>query len=77
MKGGVVYKTINRYDPSKYKFITLLHLCMSSARFIWFMSDICHLIKTTRNCWESSSKNGARHLQVYAHNLTDLTSSIG
>jgi hypothetical protein len=28
------------------------------------MSDIRHLLKTTRNCWESSTKNGARHLEV-------------
>uniref|UniRef100_A0A1X7TG45 Uncharacterized protein n=1 Tax=Amphimedon queenslandica TaxID=400682 RepID=A0A1X7TG45_AMPQE len=49
IKDGVVYKAKNIYDPTK---------------FVWFMSDICHLIKTTRNCWENSSKNGTRHLEI-------------
>jgi hypothetical protein len=49
MKEGVVYRVKNIYDPTKY---------------IWFMSDICHLIKTTRNCWSNSSKEGTRHLEV-------------
>jgi hypothetical protein len=49
MKGGVVYKTKNIYDLNKS---------------IWFMSDICNLIKTIRNCWENSCKNGTRHLEI-------------
>uniref|UniRef100_A0A1X7TZ77 Uncharacterized protein n=2 Tax=Amphimedon queenslandica TaxID=400682 RepID=A0A1X7TZ77_AMPQE len=55
MKGGVVYtETKNIYNPSKY---------------IWFMSDICHLIKTTRNCWENSSKKATRHLQINGRHI--------
>ena len=36
MKDGIVYRTINRY---------------CNDRFIYLMSDVPHLIKTTRNCW--------------------------
>ena len=39
MKHRVVYKTVNRFYREK---------------FIYFMSDVPHLIKTTRNCWYSS-----------------------
>jgi hypothetical protein len=53
-KNGVVYKVRNLCDPS---------------RTIWFMSDVCHLLKTTRNCWEHSSKNGTRHLEVNGYHI--------
>jgi hypothetical protein len=49
IRDGLIFKVKNIYDTSKR---------------IWFMSDICHLMKTTRNCWEKSSKNGTRHLEV-------------
>ena len=46
-------------------------LCYKSAnpytaedRNVYFFSDVPHLIKTTRNCWSHSSKNGTRHLKV-------------
>jgi hypothetical protein len=54
MRDGIVYKVRNIYDPNKH---------------IWFMSDVCHLLKTTRNCWESSKKNGTRHLEVYSRSI--------
>ena len=40
-------------------------------RDIYFFSDVPHLIKTTRNCWSHSSKNGTRSLWVcmYESNL--------
>ena len=44
MKHGVMYKTVNRF---------------CQERFIYFMSDVPHLIKTTRNCWYSSKTGGA------------------
>lgn len=39
IKGGVVYKARNIYDPEK---------------FVYFMPDVPYLIKTTRNYWETS-----------------------
>ena len=49
MKNGIVYRTRNRY---------------SHDRFIYLMSDVPHLIKTTRNCWYSSRSGGARYMWV-------------
>ena len=49
MKNGIVYKTVNWF-------------CCD--RFIYFMSDVPHLIKTTRNCWYSSSIGGTRCMWV-------------
>ena len=49
MKHGVVYKTINRFCQERY---------------IYFMSDVPHLIKTTRNCWYSSKSGGTRYMWV-------------
>ena len=49
MKHGVVYKTVNRF---------------CQERNIYFMSDVPHLIKTTRNCWYSSKSGGARYMWV-------------
>ena len=46
---GVVYKTTNIYAPE---------------RKVYFMSDIPHLIKTTRNCWGKSRFGGTRLMQV-------------
>ena len=46
-------------------FLALFMLLLLTCRYIWFMSDICHLMKTTRNCWEDSSKNGTRRLEVW------------
>jgi hypothetical protein len=46
------------------KKLLIFKVCFVLKRFIWFMSDICHLIKTARNCWENSSKKGTRHLEV-------------
>ena len=57
MKHGVVYKTINRFCRERY---------------IYFMSDVPHLIKTTRNCWYSSKSGGTRYMwvrTVYVHVL--------
>ena len=48
-KEGVVYKTVNRY---------------CQTRSIYFMSDVPHLIKTTRNCWYSSHFSGTRYMWV-------------
>lgn len=49
MKNGTVYKTINHY---------------SHDRFIYFISDVTHLIKTTRNCWFSYDFGGVRCMWV-------------
>jgi hypothetical protein len=51
MKNGIVYKTINRYCRKRY---------------IYLISDVPHLIKTTRNCWNSSKFGGARCMWVCA-----------
>lgn len=49
MKNGIVYRTVNRYCHD---------------RFIYFISDVPHLIKTTRNCWQPSSNCGTRCMWV-------------
>ena len=46
---GVIYKTVNRY---------------CRERNIFFISDVPHLMKTTRNCWYSSSSGGVRYMWV-------------
>ena len=33
-------------------------------RFVYFISDPPHLIKTVRNCWSHSGATGSRHMQV-------------
>jgi uncharacterized linocin/CFP29 family protein len=34
------------------------------VRFVYFISDMPHLIKTVRNCWLHSTFSGARLLTV-------------
>lgn len=46
----LVYKTLNVYAAEK--------------RWIYFMSDPPHLIKTTRNCLANSGIHGTRHMEV-------------
>ena len=48
-KNGVVYKAPNIYRPGAY---------------VYFFSDVPHLIKTTRNAWANSTSNGTRRLWV-------------
>ena len=50
-KSDVTYKAPNIYLPEK---------------FIYFMCDVPHLIKTVRNAWANSRANGTRHLEVKA-----------
>ena len=45
------YKTENIYTTDK--------------RFIYFFSDVPHLMKMTRNCWSHSSTKGTRNLWVW------------
>ena len=52
MKEGVVYKTVNRY---------------CQERNIYFISDVPHLIKTTRNFWYASKASGTRYMWVSGH----------
>ena len=61
MKHGIVYKTVNRFCRERY---------------IYFMSDVPHLIKTTRNCWYSSKSGGARYMWVCAQCYTILVYSV-
>ena len=49
-RNGVGYKTTNPYT--------------NEDRPLYFMCDVPHLMKTTRNCWSHSSKNGSRSLWV-------------
>lgn len=49
---GLTYKTHNPYaDPDE-------------NRSLYFISDVPHLIKTTRNCWSHSGLNGTRLMAV-------------
>ena len=43
---GLHYKTLNPYS--------------SGARYLFFISDPPHLLKTTRNCWSHSSLHGSK-----------------
>jgi hypothetical protein len=55
IKHGVVYRTKNIYAPD--------------GRYIYFISDVLHLIKTSRNCWLSSYKDGPRYMQKQGKNI--------
>lgn len=44
------YKSRNIYSPDN--------------RWLYFVSDPPHLIKTVRNCWSHSGKDGTRHMKV-------------
>ena len=62
-KNGIVYKARNIYNPSM---------------FVYLMSDVLRLIKTTRNCWLCSQFVGVRCLWVckptmYAHTHTSIS----
>ena len=48
-KSDVTYKAPNIYLQEK---------------FVYFMCDVPHLIKTVRNAWCNSRDNGTRHLEV-------------
>jgi hypothetical protein len=45
-----LYKTCNLYSPEN--------------RWLYFISDPPHLMKTVRNCWSHSGKDGSRHMKV-------------
>ena len=51
-KSGVTFKAPNISLP---------------GNFVFFMCDVPHLIKTTRNAWSNSTTNGTRHLEVCAY----------
>ena len=48
-------------DPITYRAINRF---ASDGRTLYFVSDTCHLVKTTRNCWERSGPKSHRHLTV-------------
>ena len=49
VSNGVTYKTVN---------------IVASTRHVYFVSDIPHLMKTVRNCWEKSRSGGPKLMQV-------------
>ncbi len=61
MKNGVLYRTINRYCKERY---------------IYFIADVPHLMKTTRNCWYSSTFGGTRCMWVCYQNLNNRRSLL-
>lgn len=50
-ESGVVYRTINRYSPD-------------GDRWLYFIADPPHLMKTTRNCLHHSAFGGTRLMTV-------------
>ena len=48
-KSGVTFKAPNIALP---------------GNFVYFMCDVPHLMKTTRNAWNNSTANGTHHLEV-------------
>ena len=54
MKEGVVYKTPNIYRL---------------GNFVYFFSDVPHLLKTTRNAWVNSTEKGSRNLTVISYSI--------
>ena len=51
-EGDLIYKTKNPFADPK------------DERFLFFISDPPHLIKTTRNCWSHSGVGGTRRMKV-------------
>ena len=49
-KQGIVYKTPNPFSEDE--------------RWLFFIADPPHLIKTVRNCWSHSAASGTRHMKV-------------
>ena len=49
IQNGIMYKTPNLFAPE---------------RNVYFMSDVPHLMKTTRNCWEKSGLGSSRLMTV-------------
>ncbi len=47
---------------------TISHKCPNrysqERRWLFFISDPPHLIKTVRNCWSHSGSSGSRHMKV-------------
>ena len=50
VSNGITYKTINMY---------------ALEREVYFLSDVLHLVKTIKNCWEKSCFGGTRLMQVW------------
>ena len=54
---GIVYKTHNPYaNPVE-------------NRYLYFVSDPSHLVKTIRNCWSHSSMSGTRLMTVSSYSI--------
>ena len=52
-------KTLDFLVPYKTK-----NPCAIDGRWLYFIADQPHLIKTVRNCWSHSAESGTRHMQV-------------
>ena len=59
---GLVYKTPNPFSKEK--------------RFVYFISDPPHLVKTVRNCWSHSGYNGTRLMTVSCTTVCVITMNV-
>lgn len=55
----------NKKDSSTF-FYKTQNVFSQDKRWLYFISDPPHLIKTVRNCWSHSGSNGTRHMKVCA-----------
>ena len=56
-KASIVYKTRNPFSEDQ--------------RWLFFIADPPHLIKTVRNCWSHSATSGTRHMKVFPNLYLD------
>ena len=64
--GASVNRRLHRSQSSEYytPLYKMANLYTNEERDIYFMSDVPHLIKTTRNNWHQSTASGSRKLWV-------------
>lgn len=53
----------SKKDPETF-FYKSHNIYSLDNRWLYFASDPPHLIKTVRNCWSHSGKDGTRHMKV-------------
>lgn len=52
----------NKKDPQTFH--KTRNIYSTDNRWLYFISDPPHLLKTVRNCWSHSGKDGTRHMKV-------------
>lgn len=67
VKNNITYKAINIYEPERYSLsCTALTSIALHFRYVYFISDVPHLLKTTRNCRSHSGLTSGTRLLIHA-----------